>query len=135
MAKRWETGMRYRADLTAGPLRIPESRRIADLLLQGTNEMGWKEALCDQNVLWWSDSTIDRLRSSVFQTLAQTGYVENTPTLSLQTVHMAPQVLDYLTDHHEHYVLRCIHGGHKRRVNRPPQPNVAETHLGRVPEW
>jgi hypothetical protein len=52
-----------------------------------------------------------RLRSSVLQILAQAGYVENTRTLRLQTVHMASQVLDYLTDHHEHYVLRCLQVG------------------------
>jgi hypothetical protein len=195
--------MRYRADITAGALKVPESRRIADLLLQGTNETGWKEALYDQNILqtrnpatarrlalllqgrltlmdtnlwklvrdgssivathaclaaavkhsallgdfldlvvreqyqcyaetlsntlWeeyivgcrgrdpnmprWSDATIARLRSSVFQMLAQAGYVENTRTLRLQTVHMASQVLDYLTDRHEHYVLHCLQVG------------------------
>jgi hypothetical protein len=195
--------MRYCADLTAGALKVPESRRIADLLLQGTNETGWKEALYDHNILqirnpatarrlalllrgrltlmdadlwklvrdgssivetyaclaaavkhsvllgdfldlvvreqyqcyaealsnklWeeyivdcrgrdpemprWSDATIDRLRSSVFQMLAQAGYVENTRTLRLQTVHIVSEVRDYLTDHHEHYVLRCIQVG------------------------
>jgi hypothetical protein len=195
--------MRYQADITAGALKVLESRRIAGLLLKGTNETGWKEALYDQNILqtrhpatarrlalllrgrlglmdadlwalvrdgsstvtthaclaaavkhsallgdfldlvvreqyqcyaealsnkqWeeyivdcrgrdpdmprWSDSTIARLRSSVFQILAQAGYVENTRTLRLQTVHIASQVLDYLTDHHEHYVLRCLQVG------------------------
>ncbi len=43
--------MRYRADITAGSLKVPESRIIADLLLQGLDETGWKEALYDQNVL------------------------------------------------------------------------------------
>jgi hypothetical protein len=192
--------MRYRADITAGSLKVPESRIIADLLLRGLDETGWREALYDQNVLqtrnlrtaerlalllrgrlalmdadlwklirdgtgtiathaclaaavkhsallgdfldlvvreeykryaealstklWaayiedcrgrdpdmprWSDATIDRLRSSVFQILAQAGYVENTRTLRLQTVHIASQVLDYLTEHKEHYVLRCM---------------------------
>jgi Putative inner membrane protein (DUF1819) len=195
--------MRYQADITAGALKVPESRWIADLLLQGTSETGWKSALYDQNILqtrtpatarrltlllrgrlglmdadlwklvrdgsslvathaclaaavkhsallgdflnlvvreqyqryadvlsnklWeeyivdcrgrdpemprWSDSTIARLRSSVFQMLAQAGYVENTRTLRLQTVHIASQVLDYLTDRHEHYVLHCIQVG------------------------
>jgi Putative inner membrane protein (DUF1819) len=195
--------MRYQADITAGALKVTESRRIADLLLQGTSETGWKEALYDQNILqtrhpatarrlalllrgrlglmdadlwklvrdgsslvathaclaaavkrsallgdfldlvlreqyqcyaealsnklWeeyivdcqgrdpdmprWSDSTIARLRSSVFQLLAQAGCVENTRTLRLQTVHIASQVLDYLMDHHEPYVLRCIQVG------------------------
>ena len=56
----------------------------------------------------WSQSTIDRLRSSVFQILAQAGYVESTRTLRLQTTHIAREVLEYLEDRREHYVLRCI---------------------------
>lgn len=195
--------MRYRADITAGSLKVPESRIIADLLLCSLDETGWKKALYEQNVLqtrspktakrlalllrgrlalmdaelWklvrdgsgtvatqaclatavkhsallgdfldlvvreqytcyaealspklWeeyiadcrgrdpdmprrSDATIDRLRSSVFQILAQGGYIENTRTLKLQTVHIASQVLDYLTGHNEHYVLRCMQVG------------------------
>jgi hypothetical protein len=195
--------MRYRADITAGALKVSESRIIADLLLRGVDETGWQEALYAQNVLqtrspktasrlalllrgrleltqaelwklvrdgsgtvatqaclaaavkhsallgdfldlvvreqytcyaevlstrlWedyiedcrgrdpamprWSDATVDRLRSSVFQTLAQVGYIENTRTLKLQTVHIASQVLDYLTEHTEHYVLRCMQVG------------------------
>ena len=43
--------MRYRADITAGALKVPESRIIADLLLRRLDETGWKEALYDQNVL------------------------------------------------------------------------------------
>ena len=37
--------MQYRADITAGALKVPESRVIADLLLQGVDEAGWKDAL------------------------------------------------------------------------------------------
>jgi hypothetical protein len=195
--------MRYRADITAGSLKVAESRIIADLLLQGIDAAGWKEALYTQNVLqarspktvkrlvlllrgrlgrmeaelwklvrdgsgtvathaclaaavkhsallgdfldlvvreqykcyaealstklWgtyiedcrgrdpemprWSDTTIDRLRSSVFQILAQVGYIEHTRTLKLQTVYIASQVLDYLKEHNESYVLRCIQVG------------------------
>ena len=192
--------MRYRADITAGALKVPESRIIADLLLRRLDETGWKEALYDQNVLqtrspktaarltlllhgrlslmdadlwklvrdgsgtvatqaclaaavkhsallgdfldlvvreqytryaktlsntvWddyildcrgrdpempqWSAATIDRLRSSVFQILAQTGYIANTRTLALQPVYVASLVLDYLAAHQEYYALRCI---------------------------
>ena len=192
--------MRYRADITAGALKVPESRIIAALLLRDLNEAGWKEAIYGQNVLqtrslktaarltlllrgrlalmeaelwtlvrdgsgtvatqaclvaavkqsmllgdfldlvvreqytryakalsntlWddymldcrgrdpempqWSTATIDRLRSSVFQILAQAGYIANTRTLALQPVYMASPVLDYLTAHQEHYALRCI---------------------------
>jgi hypothetical protein len=195
--------MRYRADITAGSLKVPESRIIADLLLQGIDATGWREALYTQNVLqarspktvkrlvlllrgrlelmeaelwklvrdgsgtiathaclaaavkqspllgdfldlvvreqyncyadvlsttlWgtyiedcrgrdaemprWRDATIDRLRSSVFHILAQVGYIDHTRTRKLQTVYIASQVLDYLTEHNEFYVLRCIQVG------------------------
>ena len=192
--------MRYRADITAGALKVPESRIIAALLLRGLDEAGWKEAIYGQNVLqtrspktaarltlllrgrlalmqpalwtlvrdgagtvatqaclaaavkhsallgdfldlvvrehvarfartlsntvWddyvldcrgrdpkmpqWSAATRERLRSSVFQILAQAGYAENIRSLRLQPVYIASPVLDYLTTHQEHYVLRCI---------------------------
>jgi len=192
--------MRYKADITAGSLKVPESRVIADLLLKGVDERGWKEAIQKDNVLqvknpatavrigrlirkrlelmgpelwrlvrdgigtvathavlaaavkhspllgdflnlvireqyrlfstalsnklWndylnecrardpdmpvWNESTRKRLRSSVFQMLAQAGYIENTRSKKLQTVHIALQVLQYLEKYDEHYVLRCL---------------------------
>ena len=195
--------MRYRADLTAGALKVPESRIIADLLVRDVGEQGWQKALYDDNFLqfrspqtverlarlirgrlelmeadlwrlirdgssivathaclaasikhsalrgdvldlvvreqynvyadalsnklWqdyiegcrgrdrempeWNDSTIDRLRSSVFQILAQAGFIESTKTLKLQTVHISSEVLRYLQKHDERYVLRCIEVG------------------------
>ena len=62
----------------------------------------------DPDIPVWKESTRKRLRSSVFQILAQAGYIENTRSKKLQTVHIASQVLRYLEKHHEHYVLRCI---------------------------
>ncbi len=56
----------------------------------------------------WNESTRNRLRSSVFQTLAQAGFIENTKTLKIQNVHIADQVLNYLKSRREDYVLRCI---------------------------
>ena len=192
--------MRYKADITAGSLKVPESRIVADLLLRGIDKQGWHEAIVDQNLLqarttetarrlsrlirgrletmgadlwrlvrdgtgtvvthavlaaavkhssllgdfldlvvrdhyrlfsaslsnksWedylddcrgrdpdmpiWNESTRKRLRSSVFQILAQAGYIENTRSRKLQTVHIALQVLQYLEAHNEQYVLRCI---------------------------
>ena len=193
-------GIRYSADITAGALKLPESRVIAGLLLRGVDDEGWAEAIAQKNVLqarspktakrltllirgrletmgeelwrlvrdgkgdvathavlaaavkhsrlladfldlvvreqhrlyakalsnklWddfldgcrerdpdmpaWHESTRSRLRSSVFQTLAQAGYVENTRRLKLQTVHVAAPVVRYLEGHGEEYVLRCI---------------------------
>jgi hypothetical protein len=62
----------------------------------------------DPEMPQWSASTIARLRSSVFQILAQAGYVDNTRALRLQAVHLAPEVLGYLRDREERYVLRCL---------------------------
>ena len=62
----------------------------------------------DPGMADWTESTIARLRSTVFAILAQAGYVENTHTLKLQTVHVAREVLNYLHEQDEKYVLRCI---------------------------
>lgn len=191
---------RYKADITAGALKLPESRIVADLLLREVGAEGWKDAIVTKNVLqarnpatarrltklirgrletmgpdhWklvrdgkgtvavhavfaaavkhspllgdfldlvvgeqyrvfgtalsntmfadylegcrerdpempqWNETTRRRLRSSVFQMLAQAGYIENTRSLKLQTVHVADQVLCYLKANQEEYVLRCI---------------------------
>jgi hypothetical protein len=62
----------------------------------------------DPEMTDYSESTRDRLRSTVFQVLSQAGYIENTRNLRLQTVQVDPQVLAYLRKHDEEYVLRCI---------------------------
>jgi hypothetical protein len=62
----------------------------------------------DPDMPQWNESTRRRLRSSVFQMLAQAGYIENTRSLKLQNVHVADQVLRYLKANSEEYVLRCI---------------------------
>lgn len=195
--------MRYSADLTAGSLKLPESRVVADLLIRGVSQAEWKSSIQGENViqarsvatanrlarllrsrletmdvdlwrlvrdgsstvathaclaaaikhsrllgdfldlvvreeyrtfaatlsprLWepfledcrnrdpempvWNASTVKRLRSSVFQILAQAGYIENTKTMRLQSVHISPEVLRYLREHDERYVLRCIEVG------------------------
>jgi len=192
--------VRYKADITAGALKLPESRLIADLLLRHVDAEGWKDAIITKNILqtktpgtgrritqlvrgrletmgpelWklvrdgkgtvaihallaaavkhsalvgdflrisvaeqyrlfspaltpkvfahflegcrerdpempeWSQTTCKRLRSSVFQVLAQAGYIESTRSLKLQTVHISDQVLRYLKSNKEDYVLRCI---------------------------
>src|SRR5262249_30854276 len=39
-------GMKYSADLTAGSLKVSESRIVARLLIDGVDRQGWKVALC-----------------------------------------------------------------------------------------
>ena len=41
----------YGAELTAGALKVPESRIIADLLLRGDASEEWHETLYKQNAL------------------------------------------------------------------------------------
>lgn len=195
--------MRYSADITAGALKVQESRVIAGLLLREVTDREWRKAIYDQNVLqarspktakrlsvlirgrlslveaplwklvqdgsvveathaclaaavkashllgdfldlvvrdeyrtfketlsptlWanyvedcrsrdpdmpqWSDSTITRLRSSVYSILAEAGYIDSTKTRKLQRVHIVQPVTRYLAKHDEQYVLRCIQVG------------------------
>lgn len=195
--------MRYSADITAGALKVPESRVIAGLLLREVTDREWRKAIYDENVLqtrspktakrlsvlvrgrlslveaplwnlivdgsvveathaclaaavkgssllgdfldlvvrdqyrtfketlaltlWadyiqdcrgrdpdmpqWSDSTITRLRSSVYSILAEAGYIDGTKTRKLQGLHIVEPVLRYLEQHDEQYVLRSIQVG------------------------
>jgi hypothetical protein len=195
--------MRYGADITAGALKVQESRVIAGLLLGHGSDREWRKAIYDRNVLqtrspktakrlsvlirgrlalgeatlwklihdgtvveathaclaaavkashllgdfldlvvrdeyrtfkqtlslalWaeyiedcrcrdpempqWSESTITRLRSSVYSILAEAGYIDSTRTRRLQRVHIVQPVIRYLETHDERYVLRCIQVG------------------------
>lgn len=195
--------MRYKADMTAGALKVPESRVIAGLLLRDVEGKEWRRAIYDENVLqtrspktakrlsvllrgrlstveeplwklirdgsaveathaclaaavkashllgdfldlvlreqyrtfketlelnvWndflqdcrsrdpempqWSESTVMRLRSSVYTALAEAGYIDSTKTRKLQRVHIAGPVLRYLEKRHEDDVLRCLQVG------------------------
>lgn len=42
---------RYKANITAGSLLIPESRKVAQLLLEEVGNAGWKDAIESQNIL------------------------------------------------------------------------------------
>ncbi len=43
--------VRYKAEITAGALKLPESRLITDLLLRQVDAAGWQEAILTKNVL------------------------------------------------------------------------------------
>jgi hypothetical protein len=62
----------------------------------------------DPEMPQWSDSTVQRLRSSVFQILAQAGFVQDTRSLALLRPHISDQVIACLKLNREDYVLRCI---------------------------
>jgi hypothetical protein len=62
----------------------------------------------DSQMPIWNESTRRRLRSSVFQTLSQAGFLQDTKSLQLRPVHISQEVIRYLQNRHEEYVLRCI---------------------------
>lgn len=62
----------------------------------------------DPEMPQWSDSTISRLRSAVYSMLAESGYLEDTKSLKLQSVYLDPGLSAYLKDRSERYILRCM---------------------------
>jgi hypothetical protein len=56
----------------------------------------------------WTTSTLSRLRSTVFTILTEAGYLESTRSLKLQTVFVDLDLVSYLKQQDEHYVLRCM---------------------------
>ena len=62
----------------------------------------------DPEMPHWSDSTVARLRSSVFSMLAEAGYLESTRSLLLQNVFIDTELAQLLDDLGESYVLRCL---------------------------
>jgi len=56
----------------------------------------------------WHESTVRRMGSSVFQILAQAGYIKDTRLMLLQHPHITTEVIGYLKRNQEDYVLHCI---------------------------
>lgn len=56
----------------------------------------------------WSDSTVARLRSSIFSILAEAGYLSDTRSRRLQRVFLDASLVECLKDRQETYVLRCL---------------------------
>lgn len=192
--------MHYKANITAGALFVPESRKIADLMLSGDDPDEWKQAIEVQNILqqlslatsvrianfirtrlalmtpelWelikdgdsvtathacfaatikhcrflgdyldivvreqfkkledrltprvWEafllgckqrdpemkefpPSTAKKMRTNVHRILNQAGYLTGGRKWILQKVDISPEVLRYLKENNEGYVLRCI---------------------------
>ncbi len=191
---------RYGANISAGSLKIAESRVVADLLLRGVSGEEWRTAVVQQNclqarnpktavriarlirqrlepmqpALWrlvrdgstsvvthallaaaikhsallgdfldlvvreqfrvfnktlpkkmfddflqdcrgrdpempeFNESTQRKLQTTIYRILVQAGYLSDTRTLTLKQVHVAEEVLAYLRQNGEDYVLRCI---------------------------
>ena len=63
---------RYKANFTKGGLMVPESRIVADLLLQGVGAAGWKQAVEVDNVLRKRSSTTASTKAALIRARLQT---------------------------------------------------------------
>ncbi|NOQ47085.1 MAG: DUF1819 family protein [Desulfobulbaceae bacterium] len=73
----------------------------------------WREFLetcsqVDPTVAEWTATTTSKLRQVVFRILAESGYIDSTRKLNLQPVSIVPEVREYLANHSEGYILRCM---------------------------
>jgi hypothetical protein len=62
----------------------------------------------EPNMPEWQESTTNKLGDTVFQILAEVGYLIDTKKYLLQPVRISGEVMTYLRDNEEEYVLRCI---------------------------
>ncbi len=62
----------------------------------------------DPQMPQWRELTVRRLGSSVFQILAQAGYLKDTRSMLLQRAYISAEVITYLNRNNEDYVLRCV---------------------------
>lgn len=63
---------RYKANFTKGGLMVPESRIVADLLLQGITGAGWKQAIEIDNVLRKRSPTTASTKAALIRARLQT---------------------------------------------------------------
>ncbi len=103
---------------------VKESRLLGDFLDIALREQRALFAKCVSNRVWsdfidgcrgrdpnmphWSNATVARLRSGVFSMLAEAGYLNDTRSLRLQNVFLDQQLVEYLRERNETYVLRCL---------------------------
>jgi hypothetical protein len=62
----------------------------------------------DPHMPEWQESTTSKLGDSVYRILAEVGYLMDNQKYILQPVRISHEVMTYLRDNEEDYVLRCI---------------------------
>ena len=65
----------------------------------------------DSKMPEWTEATTNKLGQNIFRILAEAGYINDTKSRRLQPLLIAEEVLTYLREHDERYVLRCIQVG------------------------
>jgi hypothetical protein len=67
----------------------------------------------DPAVAAWSQTTNNKVGQVVYRILSEAGYLDNTRSLKLQPVLIAPEVSKVLYAHNEKYVLKCMEIAHE----------------------
>lgn len=62
----------------------------------------------DPDMPLWAESTRAKLKQNTIRILAEAGYLHDTRTLRLQRVQISPEVIGYLRENKESYVIKCI---------------------------
>lgn len=62
----------------------------------------------DPHMPEWQESTANKLGDSVYRILAEVGYLMDNKNYVLQPVRISGEVMSYLRDNEEDYVLRCM---------------------------
>ena len=62
----------------------------------------------DPHMPEWLESTTNKLGDSVYRILAEVGYLMDNQKYILQPVRISGEVMTYLRENEEDYVLRCI---------------------------
>jgi hypothetical protein len=62
----------------------------------------------EPNMPEWQESTTNKLGDTVYRILAEVGYLLDNKKYVLQPVRISGEVMTYLRDNEEDYVLRCI---------------------------
>jgi hypothetical protein len=77
------------------------SRQMWDKFLEGCRER-------DDKMPEWAGSTASKLGDSVFRILNEVGYITDTKSMTLNHIRIAGEIISYLKEHDEQYVLKCI---------------------------
>lgn len=67
----------------------------------------------DPSVKSWSLTTRNKLGQVAYRILSEAGYLNNTRSLTLQSVMLTPEVIKFLTLYQEDYVLKCMEVAHE----------------------
>jgi len=62
----------------------------------------------DSSMSEFPESTARKVRANVHKVLYEAGYLSNRHSMELQHVEIAPEVISYLEENNEEYVLKCI---------------------------